>query len=301
MSPSPILFTSRCPISPAGRRSLLPALPGPHRRRPAARSAGGPSRGRSVRCARGASSADDVALDFVERRLRAFGVSTGRRATPPGRSSSSGGPASRSSARFRDGRLPRSPRGAEASAAQPRNRRDDRRSDGEPLAPLGSSTSEHAASALRRHARHEAVLALARALLGLIRPLHGLRAVPRSTFTIRGHQTHERLAYRQPAHEYGGPSRSGSRFYRRAGTRSNVGSGKSCGLVTIRWPACPVCRLPSASHGADGPDPLPRRFGRCYSGPTPGPDRPIRRPISARRRTHQPTRNPRRSVRSTSV
>jgi hypothetical protein len=173
MSPSPILFTSRCPISPAGRRSLLPALPGPHRRRPAARSAGGPSRGRSVRCARGASSADDVALDFVERRLRAFGVSTGRRATPPGRSSSSGGPASRSSARFRDGRLPRSPRGAEASAAQPRNRRDDRRSDGEPLAPLGSSTSEHAASALRRHARHEAVLALPRALLGLIRPLHG--------------------------------------------------------------------------------------------------------------------------------
>src|SRR5687767_13948461 len=29
----------------------------------------------------------------------------------------------------------------------------------------------------------------------------------------------------------------------------------------------------------NGPDPLPRRFGRCYSGATPGPDRPKQCPF----------------------
>ncbi len=84
-------------------------------------------------------------------------------------------------ARFHDDRSPRSPRGAEASAAQARSRRTDRRSDGQSLAPLRSTASEHAASTLRCHPGHEAMLALARALLGLIGPLrHGCVPFPRS-------------------------------------------------------------------------------------------------------------------------
>ena len=276
ISPSPILFMSRCPIAPAARRWPLPDLPGWRRLRPAARSGGGPIRDRSVRSVRGAGFAVDVVLDFAERRHPASGVSTDRCASRPRRSSSSGGPASRSSAPFRDGRLPRSPRGAEASAALARSGPADRRSDGQSLAPLGSTTSEHAASALRSHPGHEAMLALARTLLGLIRPLrHGCVPFPRSTFTVRASKHTNGWRPASLRTKGVGPSRSGSRFYRRAGGRSNK------------------------RH--DGPDPLPRRFGRCYSGATPGPDRPMSCPISARRRTHQPTRRPRRSVRSTSV
>src|ERR671914_498290 len=50
-------------------------------------------------------------------------------------------------------------------------------SDGEPLAPLRSATSQHAPAALRGHAGEEPMLALAGALLGLIRPLHRSFAV----------------------------------------------------------------------------------------------------------------------------
>ena len=64
------------------------------------------------------------------------------------------------------------------------------RSGGQLLAPLGSTTSEHAASTLRSHAGHEAMLALARALLGLIRPLrHECVPFPRSTFAFRSRHT----------------------------------------------------------------------------------------------------------------
>jgi hypothetical protein len=50
-------------------------------------------------------------------------------------------------------------------------------SDRQPGASLRSTASEHAAAGLRRHAGEEAVLTLACALLGLIRPLH---ACPKS-------------------------------------------------------------------------------------------------------------------------
>jgi hypothetical protein len=64
--------------------------------------------------------------------------------------------------------------------------RADRRSGRELLSSLGSTTSEHATSALRGHAGHEAMLALPRALLGLVRPLrHGCVPFPRSAFAIR--------------------------------------------------------------------------------------------------------------------
>jgi hypothetical protein len=151
----------------------LQARPGSRRRRAAGRSGGGPSRDRSVRSARGASSAGDVAPDCAEPRHPGLGESTARRAFPPDRSSSSGGRAAVSSARFRDGRWPRSLPGAEASAAWAWRRRPTRRSGGEPLASLGPTTSEHATTALGRHSSHEAVLPLAGALLGLIGPLHG--------------------------------------------------------------------------------------------------------------------------------
>lgn len=176
---------------------------------------------------------------------------TARRASRPDRSSASGGPGAVSSARYRDGRWPRSPRGAAESAARARSFGAPRRSDGQPLAPLGSTTSEHAPTRLRSHAGHEAMLALARALLGLICPLrHGCVPLPRSTFAFRA-LTHEWLAFRQPAR----PSRCDARFYRWAG-----------GVVKS----------------------LPGRLRRCYSGATPGPDRPIVRPIWLRRRTHSP-------------
>ena len=284
------LHRHRYPIAPGARRSQLPARPGWRRPRPAARSAGGPSRDRSVRSARGAGSAGDVALDCAERRLRAFGESTARRASRPGRSSASGGPAAGSIARCRDGRSPRSPPGAEASAARARPSWPLRRSDGEPLAPLGPTTSEHAATALRGHPGHEAMLALARALLGLIRPLHRCVPFPRSAFAIRAikHTNGWRSASLRANPD--GPSRSGAGFYRRPARRSNTRRART---------STPARR--GRSSPTDGSDPLPRRFGRCYSGPTPGPDRPKRRPISARRRTHQPSGNPARSVRSTSV
>ncbi len=184
-------------------------MPGWPRRRVVARSGGGPIRGQFARSFREGGSAGGVALDFAGRPRRSFGVSTDRCASRLDRSSSSGEPGSGSSAQFRDDRSPRSPPGAEASAAQARSRRLWRRSDGESLAPLGSTTSEHAASALRRHSGHEAMLALARALLGLIRPLrHGCVPFPRSTFTVRA--INARTAGVSPAcaADTGGPSRS---------------------------------------------------------------------------------------------
>lgn len=215
ISPNPIVFIqSRCPIAPGARRSLLPTLPGWRRRRPAARSAGRPIRDRSVRSARGARSAGDVVPDCAERRLRAFGESTARRASRPVRSSASGGPAAGSIARYRDGRSPRSPPGAEASAARAWVRGGCRRSDGQPLAPLGPTTSEHAATCLRGHAGHEAMLALSRALLWLIRPLHRcvrflvvqrLRFGPSTTNGWRLRQPAERPTSRRPARDYGWP------------------------------------------------------------------------------------------------
>ena len=205
INPSPILFIYRCPTAQAARRSPLPAPPGSRRRLPAARSRAGPIRDRFVRSAREAGFAVDAALDFAERRRRASGVSTDRRASRPDRSSSSGGRGSGSSAQSRDGRSPRTPRGAEASAAQARPSRPGRRSDGESLAPLGSTTSEHAPSALRSHAGHEAMLALARALLGLIRPLHECVPFPRSTFAFRAINTRTAGVPPACAHEYGWP------------------------------------------------------------------------------------------------
>src|SRR5688572_32853499 len=85
-----------------------------------------------------------------------------------------------------------------------------RRSGRELLPSLGPTTSEHATSALRGHTGHEAMLALARALLGLIRPLRHC-CVPFLVQLSRfGRQTHERLAFRQPARTISvGPIRSG--------------------------------------------------------------------------------------------
>ena len=63
-------------------------------------------------------------------------------------------------------------------------------SDGQPLASLCPSTSEHATATLGGHASHEAMLALASALLGLIGPLHGSVPVPRSSpSAMRGPDT----------------------------------------------------------------------------------------------------------------
>ena len=107
-----------------------------------------------------------------------------------------------------------------------------RPSGAEPLASLGSTTSEHAPTTLCRHARHEAVLALPRALLGLVRPLHGCVPFPRST-SRSGPST--RTAGVPPAcnaRKSRGPSRSDRRFYRRfswpvkqAGSSFPLGAG----------------------------------------------------------------------------
>ena len=89
-------------------------------------------------------------------------------------------------ARCRDGRPPRSPHGAEGSAARARSSRP-RQSDGQPLASLGPTAGEYPPAALGGHPGHEAVLALACALLGLIRPLrHEWVPFPRSNVSVSG-------------------------------------------------------------------------------------------------------------------
>lgn len=104
-------------------------------------------------------------------------------------------------------------------------------SGAQPLAPLGTTTSQHAAAALRRHPGHEAVLALAGALLGLIRPLH--RFVPLTSFSVRVPGLHTRTAGVPPA-----CARSLARFalvadstvHRWAGqTRIRLGGADRCG------------------------------------------------------------------------
>jgi hypothetical protein len=122
-----------------------------------------------------------------------------------------------------------------------------RRSDSEPLAPLGPTTSEHAATALGGHAGHEAMLALTRALLGLIRPLHGCVPFPRSTFAIRPdkHTNGWRSASLRAISV--GPFRSGPDSSRGGRARSNGGGALAdasavphprlrtgCGPVKIR-------------------------------------------------------------------
>ena len=177
------------------------------------------------------------------------------------------------------------------------------RSDGEPLAPLGSTTSEHAPTALRSHPGHEAVLALARALLGLIGPLrHGCVPFPRSTFAFRA--SHTRTAGVPPAcaHEEvarlaligdstGAPVPWSNACVRRWTFVGDSGCDfRGAGISAIDWPFA----APSEPRdGGDGRgnrdtagirvDSLPRRIGRCYSGePRPGPptDCPIR-PVGA--------------------
>ncbi len=151
-----------------------------------------------------------------------------------------------------------------------------RRSGGQPLAPLGSTTSEHATTTLGRHPSHEAMLALARALLGLIRPLHGCVPFPRSALTIRA-ITHEWLALRQPAHQ-NSVARSALRRIllvgegwvkpRRSPSSAGGGADRSVRTSHGPWPArridrymhqdrtggpvrakeCPIDRMPFAIH-----------------------------------------------------
>jgi hypothetical protein len=218
-----------------------------------------------------------------------------------------------SSVRCRDGRSLRSPRGAGGSAARARGDRSPRRSDGEPLAPLGSTTSEHAPTALRSHPGHEAMLTLARALLGLIGPLrHGCVPFPRSMIAFGA--LHTRTAGVSPACAYdfrwpislirdstvprggrsnvargqgGAPDATPSHAVGR-NDRSN-GSGK---------PRRPVHRSPRwrvAARRLDGT--LPRRIGRCYSGATPTPDSQTGTRLGAWQDQHHPTRRRRRSFR----
>jgi hypothetical protein len=189
-------------------------------------------------------------------------------------------------------RWPRSPRGAGSSAARARPRAASRRSGREPLAPLGSTTSEHAPTALRSHAGHEAVLALARALLGLIRPLHRCVPVPRSAQRSWPF-THERLAFRQPLRTVlRGPSRlpgilavghlAGQTAEALGPAASAVAAGRQ---PTVRtWVGTPAQRFmdsgrPPMRAAGEGPHlrpTLPGRNGRCYSGRTPGSDAPKR-------------------------
>jgi hypothetical protein len=116
-------------------------------------------------------------------------------------------------------------------------------SGGQPLAPLGPTTSEHAATALRSHAGHEAMLALARALLGLIRPLHECVPFPRSAFAFRVH--HIRTAGVPPAcaHEFGGPSRSGAILVL-APTPVKLGRAVPAPPPWVRMAVAPVAESP---------------------------------------------------------
>ena len=191
-----------------------------------------------------------------------------------------------------------------------------RTSGAEPLAPLGATTSEHAPTALRGHAGHEAVLALPRALLGLIGPLHG--CVPFLVGDLAFRTTNTRTAGVPPAcaRSRGGPfalggilvSRGTSVKRRRASVPA-LRRTRDIGPFTDpsighRAPATPnPCRAADASvnpagrrsrtalrpsvvalrrdrKGPERPiptgrlDPLPGRFGRCYSGPHPRPGPP---------------------------
>lgn len=157
-------------------------------------------------------------------------------------------------------RASRTPRGAGASAARARLRAP-WRSGAESLPSLCPTTSEHAPTTLRCHPGHEAVLALPRALLGLVGPLH--RCVPFLVQRSRSRPfTHERLAFSQPARV--------ELVARLALVRDSTGVG---------WGR-------SNEEPARCADALPARIGRCYSGATPGPERPILSPIRLRRRTH---------------
>jgi hypothetical protein len=145
------------------------------------------------------------------------------------------------------------------------------------------------------------MLALARALLGLIRPLrHGCVPFPRSTFASRG--PHTRTAGVPPAcaHDFVGPSRlvpnstggveTGQTF--RADTRAHG--------VRRAFIDDPVAHL-RRQRRSNGPDPLPRRKGRCYSGPTPAPDT-LFCILPARWRTHSSAQRRRRiSIRRSSI
>ena len=157
-------------------------------------------------------------------------------------------------------RWPRSPRGAEVSAAQATVRGRIRRSGAEPLASLGSTTSKHATTALGSHAGHEAVLALARTLLGLICPLH--RCVPGSSFSI---------SRSGPSHTNGWRSaslRARIPVARLAGRDSSRGSqGRSNG--PDRSTPARTARFGDQFRSIDADSLLPRK-GRCYSGATPG-------------------------------
>jgi hypothetical protein len=163
------------------------------------------------------------------------------------------------------------------------------------------------------------MLALARALLGLIRPLrHGCVPFPRSTFASRG--PHTRTAGVPPAcaHDFVGPSRLVPNSTGGVGTGQTSGTCQcwrqhSLGAVSARrWlihalAACPerTGRRPVGGRNArprsNGPDSLPRRKGRCYSGPTPAPDI-LFRILPARWRTHfSAQRRRRRSIRRSSI
>jgi hypothetical protein len=216
-------------------------------------------------------------------------------------------------------RWPRSPRGAGASAARARFRAPWRRSGREPLPPLGPTTSEHTPTAPRSHAGHEAVLALPRALLGLIRPLHRCVPVPRSAVAFRAH--HTRMAGVPPAcaHEYRSARLAGgdsSRGPRDGSNQTRTDRRRRGRLLPLQrstdFGRLIGCPLPHAQQNPDsapsaGPTrqlfvgtatpthdtewavstrrwrlSLPGRKGRCYSGPTPGPDHPREAPKLAR-------------------
>jgi hypothetical protein len=238
-------------------------------------------------------------------------VSRARSASPPDRSSALGGRGSVSNARCPDGQWLRSRPGAGASAAQASTRSPVRRSGAELRAPLGPTTSEHAASALRGHPGSEAMLALPRALLGLIRPLHGCVPVPRSCVHDADRQTHERLAFRQPCvcervtrlalrailvvgrclgQTRGRPRHDPDDRRSPAGPRPARRSRTTGSERWLGWWFGTV----GGGKGAGGPDSLPRRLGRCYSGPTPRPGPPRKhRPIGSGARTHRPFHAPR--------
>lgn len=149
---------------------------------PAERSGAGPSLRRCSPPVREAAPspahAAGVVPDCAVRPRPASGECSSRSASPAGRSAAIAGPEAGSSGPIRRARWPRSPPcdvvskrlAPRASSA----------SGGEPLASLGASAGEHAATCLRSHAGSEAVFPLPGALLGLVGPLHrGVRR-PRS-------------------------------------------------------------------------------------------------------------------------
>jgi hypothetical protein len=122
------------------------------------------------------------------------------------------------------------------------------------------------------------MLALARALLGLIRPLHECVPFPRSTFAFRVH--HTRTAGVSPAcvHEFGGPSRlvanstGGAEAGQTSERRDPVGLAIPPATVSARsWPFTPPLRASAAQASSWRPSHAPDAWVGCFVADTRAP------------------------------